>query len=645
MRFPPSFIEEIKARLPVSEVVGKRVKLLKAGREFKGLSPFNAEKTPSFFVNDQKQAWFDFSSGKNGSIFDFVMLTEGASFPEAVERLAGMAGLPLPSVTPEMEQREKRRATLHEALDLAARFFEEQLQGRDGAKARGYLQDRAIAPALQRAFRMGYAPNERFALRDWLAARDVSAETMIEAGLLIHGPEIAVPYDRFRDRVMFPIEDARGRVVAFGGRALEKDVPAKYLNSPETPLFHKGALLYNHHRARKAAQDRGTVIAVEGYVDVIALAGAGVPHAVAPLGTALTEDQCGLLWRMAEEPILCFDGDKAGRKAAFRAIETALPLLGPGRSFRFALLPEGQDPDDLVLSGGAPAVEETLAAARPLVDMLWSREVEAVGALDTPERRAALERRLTDEALAPIADATLRGHYRDEMRRRLDTLFGRVAGGAGRGRPGERRPPQRREAPRGGRGRPFQAESRYGYVEAPLAVGPGLVESLSRRAAPARESVIVVALMNHPDLVARHAEELAHLEFAGRDTARLLAALLALAHEETDPDSLRAGLDGAGLIDERRRLEAQAALSPIWSIRPDAAPSDAWNVLRQALRQQHEADLRKSLKLAENALAEDPTERNQAILARLHDELASMEGREATIEGFGAASGRASEGV
>ncbi len=644
MRFPPSFIEEIKARLPVSEVVARRVKLQKAGREFKGLSPFNAEKTPSFFVNDQKQAWFDFSSGKNGSIFDFVMLTEGASFPEAVEKLAGMAGLPLPSVTPEMEQREKRRATLHEALDLAARYFQEQLQGREGAKARGYLQDRAISPALQREFRMGYAPNEKFALRDWLAGKDVPSEIMIEAGLLIHGPEIAVPYDRFRDRVMFPIEDARGRVVAFGGRALEKDVPAKYLNSPETPLFHKGALLYNHHRARKAAQDRGTVIAVEGYVDVIALTGAGVPHAVAPLGTALTPDQCGLLWRMAEEPILCFDGDRAGRKAAFRAIETALPLLGAGRSFRFALLPEGQDPDDLVRAGGPAAVEEALAAARPLVEMLWTREVEAVGALDTPERRAALERRLTDEALQPIADATLRGHYRDEMRRRLDALFVRAGAPAQRGRPGERRPPARREPPRG-RGRPFAAEPRYGYVEAPLAVGPGLAESLTRRAAPARESVIVAALMNHPDLVARHAEELAGLSFQGRDTARLLAALLALGHEETDADALRAGLDAAGLAEERRRLEAQAALDPLWSIRPDADPSDAWQVLRQALRQQQEVDLRKSLKLAEKALADEPSEKNQAILGQLHADLASMEGREATIEGFGAASGRGSDGV
>ncbi len=395
MRFPPSFLDELKARLPVSEVARRRVKLVKAGREWKGLSPFSPEKTPSFFVNDQKQAWFDFSSGQNGSIFDFVMLTEGVTFPEAVERLAAMAGLAMPTVTPEAEQREKRRATLHEAMELAAQFFTEQLHGRAGAKARGYLQDRAITPQAQKLFRIGYAPNERFALRDWLAAKDVPIEVMTESGLLIHGEDIAVPYDRFRDRVMFPIEDARGRVIAFGGRALEKDVPAKYLNSPETPLFHKGATLYNLHRARKGAHDGAAVVAVEGYVDVIAMVMAGFPGAVASCGTALTPEQCDLLWRLAPEPTLCFDGDRAGRKAAFRALDTALPMLGPDKSFRFALLPEGQDPDDLARSGGPDAIAKVLGQAKPLVDLLWGREVEAAGDLATPERRAGLERKST----------------------------------------------------------------------------------------------------------------------------------------------------------------------------------------------------------------------------------------------------------
>ncbi len=236
MKFPPSFLDEIRARLPVSEVVGARVKLKKQGREWRGLSPFQSEKTPSFYVNDQKGFYHDFSSGKHGDAFSFLMETEGLSFPEAVERLAGMAGLQMPVETEESVEREKRRATLGDVLELAALWFEAQLQDRAGAKARGYLADRGLTPAIQKDFRLGYAPNEKYALRDHLAGRGASVDTMIEAGLLIHGEDIAVPYDRFRDRVMFPICDRAGRVIAFGGRAMDKNAQAKYLNSPETSL-------------------------------------------------------------------------------------------------------------------------------------------------------------------------------------------------------------------------------------------------------------------------------------------------------------------------------------------------------------------------------------------------------------------------
>ena len=397
MRFSPSFLEEIRARVPVSEVVRRKVKLRKEGREWRGLSPFNAEKTPSFYVNDQKMRWFDFSAGKNGNIFDFVMETEGLSFPEAVERLAALAGLPLPVETKEQQEQDQRRATLGEALEAAAVFFEKQLAGPAGREARAYLDRRQISSSAREKFRLGFAPPERHALRDHLAAKGASVETMIEAGLLVHGEDIAVPYDRFRNRVMFPICDRAGRVIAFGGRALEADAQAKYLNSPETPLFHKGATLYNLHNARKAAHETGAVIAVEGYVDVIALTAAGFPNAVAPLGTALTADQCALLWRLAEEPILCFDGDKAGLKAAFRAVDTALPLIGPGRSLQFVLLPDGQDPDELLRSNGPEALADALNRPLPLVDLLWMRETEAA-TLDTPERRASLERRLHEVA-------------------------------------------------------------------------------------------------------------------------------------------------------------------------------------------------------------------------------------------------------
>ena len=313
MRYPPHILEEIRARLPVSAVVGRKVRLKKAGREWKGLSPFNAEKTPSFYVNDQKQFYHCFSSGKHGDIFTFLMETEGLSFPEAVERLAGEAGVALPKLD---AGRPGRGDQAQDPLrcDGSWRLPSSRPPSRGGSEQRPATISPAVrsSPETQARFRIGYAPPDRYALRDHLAGKDVPLEMMVEAGLLVTGDDVQVPYDRFRDRVMFPICDLRGRVVAFGGRALSAEVPAKYLNSPDTPLFNKGRLLYNYHLARNPAHERGTVVAVEGYVDVISLSVAGFPNAVAPLGTALTEEQLALLWRMADEPILCFDGDKAG---------------------------------------------------------------------------------------------------------------------------------------------------------------------------------------------------------------------------------------------------------------------------------------------------------------------------------------------
>ncbi len=421
MRFPPQFLDELRARLPVSEVVGRRVKLRKTGREFVGLSPFNKEKSPSFTVNDQKGFYHDFSSGKHGDIFGFIMETEGVAFPEAVERLAQMAGVPMPKFSKEEEARDEKRKTLHEVMELAAKFFEATLAGRGGAKARGYLADRSLDSATQLKFRLGYAPGERFALKEHLGGLGISVEDMVETGLLIAGDDIPVPYDRFRDRVMFPITDFRGRIIAFGGRALASDAPAKYLNSPETPLFHKGSNLYNGAVARQAIHDGAALIVVEGYVDVIAMVLAGYPAAVAPLGTALTEDQLGLLWKMADEPILCFDGDKAGQRAAFRAVDMAMPRLLPGKSLRFAMLPDGQDPDDLYRSGGREAIAEVLAGARPLGEMLWSRETEAAS-FDTPERRAAFEARV-HEVVRSIGDESVRKYYAQDFSARLRALM------------------------------------------------------------------------------------------------------------------------------------------------------------------------------------------------------------------------------
>src|SRR5271156_2996166 len=625
MKFSTEFLAEIRARVPLSQVVGARVQLKKAGREWRGLSPFNKERTPSFFVNDQKQFYHDFSSGKSGDIFTFLVDVEGLGFPEAVERLAGMAGLPMPRRTPEGEARDKQRATLHDALALSARIFEAFLHDPVGAKARGYLADRRLDTATQREFGLGYSSPERFALRDALAARGVETAEMIEAGLLHHGEGIAVPYDRFRNRVMFPIHDRSGRVVAFGGRALDPDAKAKYLNSPETELFHKGSLLFNHHRARKPAHERQQIIVVEGYVDVIAMSQAGFPQTVAPLGTALTEDQCALLWALNAEPILCFDGDNAGRKAAFRAIDIALPLIGAGKSLSFALLPEGQDPDDLARSGGPEAIGEVLRGAKPFAEILFLRETEGQ-TFETPERRAGLERRLR-ELTGAISDETLRKHYAADMARRLNALFGPA--------------PRFRDRPRGGRRGGFlDPGPRFGIAGAHLPA-PGLAARRPREAP--REIAILAILIGHPDLLERHWEEIAELELASATLTAFRARLVDLPPEAyATSDALAAALTERGDAGERNRILAAAARMPNWwCLRAEAPPSDAETALRQCLALQRKSGaLHKDWKSAEAALAAEPTEQNLARLLDIKANLADLANAEAAIEGFGELSGR-----
>ena len=668
MRFTPQFLEELRARLPASEVVGRRVKLKKAGREYKGLSPFQQEKTPSFFVNDEKQAWFDFSSGLNGNIFDFVMKTEGVSFPEAVERLASMAGMALPAATPDAARHEQRRKTLHDVMELAAKFFADTLASRNGAKARGYLGDRGITPATQLQFRLGYAPPDRFALKEHLGAQGISTDDMVEAGLLIGGDEIPVPYDRFRDRVMFPITDARGRVIAFGGRALEKDVPAKYLNSPETPLFHKGDNLYNLSTARQATHNGSPLIVVEGYVDVIAMVTAGFGGAVAPLGTALTENQLALLWKMADEPILCFDGDRAGQKAAYRAADLALPSLLPGKSLRFALLPEGQDPDDLARSGGRGAIEEVISAARSLSDMLWSREIEG-GSFATPERRAALEARI-GELSNGIRDEVVRRYYRQDLAERLQRAFAPEGGrgGYGRGnfrgggggesprrfapRSGFNQGPAGRFAARGGRGpgaggSPAISSGPYQAASPQLATSP--IMRGQRSAMSRREALILESLINHPWLLHDHLEEVAALELAHPEANKLRAGIIAaFANDhhhspdvEEQAEKMRADLEARGLAEILQRVERAITTSAVWAAKPGAAREDVLATWQQlvVLHQKTHALLREK-KDAELALGDEPTDANMAWLKDVSARLESVDGTDALIEGFGELSGR-----
>ena len=427
MRFGEHFLDELKTRIRPSDVVGRYVKLKRQGREFAGLSPFTNEKTPSFFVNDDKGFYHCFSSGKHGDAISFLMEVEGLAFPEAVERLATEAGMELPKVDPEAEKRAAKNKVAVNWMDAAQLFFAKSLRREIGKEARDYLKSRGLTSDDVQRFGIGFAPNSFDALKNELIQQGAKTDMLIDTGLLIEPDDKSRdPWDRFRNRIMFPIHDPRGRLVAFGGRAMEKDAKAKYLNSPETSLFHKGRVLYRYPEARKVLAGpqynaRGLIVA-EGYMDVIALAKYGFDHAVAPLGTALTEDQLDLLWRAGPEPVLCFDGDKAGVRAAYRSIERALPKLKPGQSLRFALLPNGQDPDDLLKKSGRAAMEQVLERALPLVDMLWQREVLAAP-LNTPEDKAGLKDRIY-AALREIQHDGVRDQYKTALLERFNAEYG-----------------------------------------------------------------------------------------------------------------------------------------------------------------------------------------------------------------------------
>ena len=419
MAFPSGFLDELRGRISLSGLISRRVKLARRGREFAGLCPFHHEKTPSFYVVEDKSFFHCFGCGAHGDVIGFAMRADNLDFIEAVEKLAGEAGLVVPRATAQERERAQRQKTLLEATDAAATFYEDRLWAPAGARAREYLQGRGLDPQTMRGFRLGWAPDDRQALRHALKAEFPEA-LLIEAGLL-RQPQGSESSDYFRNRVMFPIGDRAGRVIAFGGRVLGDGQP-KYLNSPDSALFEKGRVLYGWSSARAAAiRDREAggpgAIVTEGYMDVIALHRAGFPSAVAPLGTALTELQLQELWRLTAEPVLCFDGDAAGQRAAARAMRRALPLLRPGLSLLFATLPPGDDPDSMIRQLGRGAFEQILAAAQPLSTMLWESELGG-SRLDTPERRAALERRLMDN-VAVIADRSVQAQYRRFIRDRL----------------------------------------------------------------------------------------------------------------------------------------------------------------------------------------------------------------------------------
>ncbi len=579
-KFTPEFLDELKSRVRVSDVVGRHVKLQKRGSTWWGLSPFKTEKTPSFTVSDERRSYHCFSTDSHGDAIKFLQETQGLSFVEAVTRLAEDAGMEIPKDDPKAAERAKVRRGLADACGAAAAFFAKALRAREGREAYAYLARRDVSEGAIEAFEIGYAPSGRTSLRDHLLKDGFSEASLIEAGLIIKPEDGGATFDRFRGRVMFPIR--RGRdVIAFGGRALDPNARAKYLNSPETPIFRKGEVLYNYDAARSASAsasaagegEQARLIVCEGYMDAIALWGAGFKGAVAPLGTALTEEQLRLLWRADDEPIVCLDGDAAGLKAAHRALDRALPMLGPGRSLRFVFLPDGKDPDDLVRESGAGGLKKALDEAVPLVEVLWRRERDA-GALDTPERGAAFRKRLR-ELVRSIGDADVRAAYGQEIASRLDGL--KSARSASETAPSAQvagRPADKARGSGGGRWR-----GRYrSEHDARLQDSRPSAEALRARPGGGRscEATLALCAVRRPELVRAHEEIFLSLALQDAELDSLIGEIVdaVVADPDLDSEGLRRHVERSPAADTLDALLNDHWLQRQAFLRPDAGPSE-----------------------------------------------------------------------
>jgi DNA primase len=605
MSLPPAFLDELRARVPLSGVVARRVKLIRAGREMKGCCPFHNEKTPSFYVNDDKGFYHCFGCGAHGDALRFLTELDGLPFMEAVKMLAAQAGMAVPSPSPEAARRQSEQEAVLALLARAAEWFQARLNAPEGREARAYLLRRQVPDALAGGFGLGFAPGQGLA-----EALGAPEPLLLAAGLIGKG-EDGRSYERFRGRLMFPIRDPRGRVLGFGGRALG-DAQPKYLNSADGPVFDKGRILYNLDRAGPAARKAGRLVIVEGYMDVIGVAGAGMAELVAPLGTALTEAQMERAWQLVDTPILCFDGDAAGTRAALRACLRALPLLKPGRSLAIATLPPGEDPDDLVRRGGLAAFEAVLNAARPLEETLWLAETGAAPA--TPEARAAVRARLRGHAES-IADPDCRALYRAAFDQRFEAAF--LA-----------RPQRMQQGGLQGRHQGARAGGRWtGRGAMPPAPASAALKAMAATGPESAEAVAVISgLLVNPWLAEQHGEQLARIDLGAGRLARLRDAVLAAAARQPglEAEALASHLSEAGLQETAARL-VQGNRLPLRFCRTDPdraaqARDFALVVDRLAARLALTADL--ALATAEFAAegSEGAFRRQQALRAEL-DEL------------------------
>ncbi|KPP93688.1 MAG: DNA primase DnaG [Rhodobacteraceae bacterium HLUCCA08] len=603
MSLPPGFLDELRNRLSIADVVGRKVmwdnrKSNPAKGDLWAPCPFHQEKTASFHVDDRKGYYYCFGCHAKGDAISFVRETENVDFMEAVKILAGEAGMPMPERDPQAQQKADRRALLAEVMEQAVQFFRLQLKTGQGAAARDYLAGRGLDAAALDRWEIGFAPPGWSHLWEHLRGKGVEAGLIVDAGLARKSDKGRDPYDVFRNRIMFPIRDARGRAIAFGGRAMDPDDNAKYLNSPETELFDKSRVLFNHGPAREAAGKSQPLIVAEGYMDVIALSEAGFGAAVAPLGTAVTEHHLALLWRMADEPVITLDGDTAGQRAAMRVIDLALPLLEAGKSLRFAMMPEGLDPDDVLRRQGRAALEALIGAARPMVELLWSRETDG-RSFDSPERRAALDKALRDR-IATIRDASIRHHYGAAIKEMLWQLF----------RPG--RPAGARRAGWRPRGQ-VPVAPRPDTRASALAAGRADEETI-------REAVILAVVIRNPGMLAEFLHEIETLECRDPAHATIRDALLRC-DPEADPTPAITGEIGPAPL-EKLFSQPHVAITPAVRRPGDADKARlclAEELAKMKARRGHEHEIAEAIEdLASDLADERLTRRLAQSTAAMH---------------------------
>ena len=580
MSLPPGFLDEVRDRVSITQVAGRKVtwdnrKSNPGKGDMWAPCPFHQEKTASFHVDDRKGFYKCFGCHEGGDVFSFVQQTENVGFMEAVEILAREAGMQMPARDPAAAQRAEVRDTLADVMEQAVRLYRLQLSTAAAEAARSYLASRGLDEAACARHELGFAPDSRTFLTQALKDKGIGEDRIVEAGLAIRPDGGGAPYDRFRGRIMFPIRDARGRAIAFGGRAMDPNQPAKYLNSNETPLFDKGRSLYNIGPAREASGKSGRLIVAEGYMDVIALAEHGFKDAVAPLGTAITEDQLKLMWRIADEPVITLDGDAAGQRAAMRVIDIALPLLTAGKSLRFCVMPEGMDPDDLLRGQGPQAMEKLLGGARPMVGLLWQRETEGK-VFDSPERRAALDASLR-KALGQIADQSIRDHYRAAIREMRDALF------------------QRPKPQAAHRNQPF-GKGRFQPKPMPVATTRSTILAQAgddlQTQARVRESAILLGCINHPEVATLYEARIEKLHFRCPDLETIRRHLLQALEDTLDgdePDAESGAIDLAGHIAQAMGADPRDKLTAVGQVRAnrrlsrDASGEDAATALAEEI--------------------------------------------------------------